>query len=695
MAVSASGSPSVQVKEFDLTTVITSVATSAAGQAGVFRWGPVNQLVQVSAEPDVVAAFGKPTSLNPETFFNAANFLSYSSNMYLVRVGDTALSNAALNIATSYANTGAVSTVPLVLNYAQYQVPGFTFDANVDFCARYPGSLGNDLRISQCDSAAAFSSNVTFTGNTLTNAVTVTIGANVAQIAVTANVAGVANASANTFLGKFAVGDYLVLGNTSIGTQSIKISSIGTPAEVSNGGNYVATANINLYTPYNLGTTYVANTISRNWEFSSFFSVPPGQSPYVAGLNLTTQDQLHVVVCDNNGLFTGTPGSILETWQGLSRATDSKNIDNTTNYYKTVINAGSNYLYVGADRSGAASGLANAISNSTTTTAWTFNLANGQDGTDETAVSLAALTAGYDLFRSKEDVAVSVLCQGKARGTSADSLSNPSSSTYNYSVLANYIIGNISEKRNDVMTVISPAKVDVLQGDPTTNVVAFRNNVNIASSYGVMDSGYKYQYDKYNDTSWYVPLNGDIAGLMARTDYTNDPWWSPAGYNRGQINNVVKLAWNPKKAQRDTLYNNQINPVVTTQGSGTVLFGDKTLLGNDGSAFSRINVRRLFIVLEASISLAAQNFLFEFNDYLTRNQFVNMVTPFLRDVQGRRGIYDFSVICDETNNTAQVIDNEQFVGTIAIKPARAINWVILNFVAVGDSVTFSQVIGSI
>jgi phage tail sheath protein FI len=207
-----------------------------------------------------------------------------------------------------------------------------------------------------------------------------------------------------------------------------------------------------------------------------------------------------------------------------------------------------------------------------------------------------------------------------------------------------------------------------------------------------MDSGYKYRYDKYNDMYRYVPLNGDIAGLMVRTDSTRDPWFSPAGFNRGQIKNIVKLAWNPDKANRDTLYKNGVNPVVTFPGQGTILYGDKTLLAKP-SAFDRINVRRLFIVLEKAIATASKFTLFEYNDEFTRAQFRSLVEPFLRDVQGRRGIYDFRVVCDETNNTGEVIDRNEFVGDIYIKPARSINFIQLNFVAVRSGVEFSEVVG--
>jgi len=285
----------------------------------------------------------------------------------------------------------------------------------------------------------------------------------------------------------------------------------------------------------------------------------------------------------------------------------------------------------------------------------------------------------YSLFASPEDVDVSLILAGETNQTRAL-----------------HLINNIAEVRKDCLVVMSPRKADVVNnsgyvGSEMDDVIAFRNLLP-SSSYATMDSGYKYQYDKYNDVNRYVAMNGDTAGLMARTDNDRDPWYSPAGFNRGQIKNVLRLSYNPPKAQRDQLYKSGINPVNTFPGQGTILFGDKTLLAKP-SAFDRINVRRLFIVLEKAIAIAAKFTLFEFNDEFTRAQFRNLVEPFLRDVQGRRGIYDFRVICDETNNTGEVIDGNRFVGDIYIKPARSINFIQLNFVAVRTGVEFSEIVG--
>jgi len=300
-------------------------------------------------------------------------------------------------------------------------------------------------------------------------------------------------------------------------------------------------------------------------------------------------------------------------------------------------------------------------------------------GKDAATPSSAQKIAGYNKFKSAADLDVSFIL-----GSNADS------------TLAIHLITNIAESRKDCLAVLSPERADVVNnnsydGKQRDDIISFRDALP-SSSYAVIDSGWKYQYDKYNDLYRYVPLNGDTAGLMVQTDSTRDPWYSPAGYNRGNVKNCIKLAYNPSKSDRDQLYKKGINPVVTFPGQGTVLFGDKTMLAQP-SAFDRINVRRLFIVLEKAISTASKFTLFEFNDEFTRSQFRNLVEPFLRDVQGRRGIIDYRVVCDTSNNTGEVIDRNEFVGDIYIKPARSINFIQLNFVAVRSGVEFSEVVG--
>lgn len=340
-------------------------------------------------------------------------------------------------------------------------------------------------------------------------------------------------------------------------------------------------------------------------------------------------------------------------------------------------------MYGGAnDASGAASATALTVASSTNTDPISLTFGRGRNLGTESACDLGDVLRAYDVFRSAEDIDISLVLTGKSRGAS------------NGAQLGNYLVDNIAERRKDCVVFISPEKADVVDNvtDISEDVVEFRNSCR-STSYAVLDSGYKYQYDKYNDQYRWVPLNGDIAGLAAYTDSIRDAWWSPAGFNRGQIKNIVKLAWNPKKGERDILYKNGVNPIVNFPGQGIVMFGDKTLLAKP-SAFDRINVRRLFIVLEKAIATAAKFTLFEFNDEFTRASFVNLVTPFLRDVQGRRGVTDFVVVCDETNNTGEVVDRNEFVGDIYIKPARSINFIQLNFVAVRSGVEFSEVIGN-
>lgn len=399
----------------------------------------------------------------------------------------------------------------------------------------------------------------------------------------------------------------------------------------------------------------------------------PTANTYIKSIsrNAPTEDtNLNVIVIDSDGGFTGVPGTVLESWENIGTVEGDKTYDGRNNYIVDIINEKSKFIAVPS------------TANLTFLTAAGQGLvtfASGTDGSDEATITLGTVTAGYDLFNNPEEVEIGILIQGKALGTN------------NYD-LANYLIG-ICDTRKDCVAFISPSKAAVVAnaGSETTDVITFADGLT-SSSYGIMDSGYKYRYDKYNDMYVWVPLNGDIAGITARTDDTRDPWFSPAGYNRGIIKNVVKLAWNPKQSDRDDLYQARVNPVVTQPGTGTLLFGDKTLLDLD-SAFNRINVRRLFITIEKAIARSAKSLMFEFNDEFTRSQFSNSVEPFLRDVQGRRGIYDFRVVCDETNNTAEVIDRNEFRGDIYVKPARSINFIQLNFVAVRTGVEFEEVVG--
>jgi phage tail sheath protein FI len=410
-----------------------------------------------------------------------------------------------------------------------------------------------------------------------------------------------------------------------------------------------------------------SNTFT-GWAFASGFSSAPATSTYATGLN-GSNDEIHVVVYD----ASTSANTILEKYAFVSKASDAKNSDGTSNYYKEVINRKSGFVWWTKHPTQGTNWGSTATSTSFTLLASSLNyvLAGGTNVTPTTG----DLTRAYDLFENEDAVDVSFLMTG-AHGTT----------------VADEVI-TICETRKDCIAFVSPAKNDVVDdvGSEANNIITTRNSLT-SSSFAFMDSGWKYQYDKYNDVYRWVPLNGDIAGICSRSDQTRDPWYSPAGFNRGILRNVVKLAWNPTKAERDTLYSKGVNPVVSFPGEGTMLYGDKTLLSRP-SAFDRINVRRLFIVLQKSISRAARSSLFEFNDEFTRASFVGLVEPFLRDVQGRRGITDFRVVCDESNNTPEVIDRNEFVGDIYVKPARSINFIQLNFVAVRTGVRFDEIVG--
>jgi phage tail sheath protein FI len=417
-----------------------------------------------------------------------------------------------------------------------------------------------------------------------------------------------------------------------------------------------------------------------SWSYYEEFDAAPGTSNYVANVN-GANDEMHIIVVDEDGKFSGTANTVLEKFSFISKAFDAVNDDGSSNYYVNVLNDRSKYIY-------ALNPAQNVTTQVSETSTWgsagantTFNqdqdsytvsLSGGTYGAPENANLITA----YDKFANPEEVDISLIVTGAASQT-----------------VSEHIVDNIAESRRDCVVFISPEYSDVVNnaGDEVTDITEYRNLFN-SSSYAVMDSGWKKQFDKYNNVYRWIPLNGDIAGLCVRTDFDRDPWYSPAGFNRGHIKNVVQLAWNPDKADRDDLYKIGVNSIVTFPGEGTVLYGDKTLLARP-SAFDRINVRRLFIVLEKAISRAAKYSLFEFNDEFTRAQFVALVEPFLRDVQGRRGIYDFRVVCDATNNTPEVIDRNEFIGDIYIKPARSINFIQLNFVAVRTGVAFEEIVG--
>ena len=656
------------------------------------------------------AVFG--AGIPADTFVSTVTANATSLEVVLTKAATTS-TDAHLNFFANtlafnaVANSGVVQLASNIVKNAddfEDKGPANATFASTQFVARYPGDLGNSLRVSMCDSATQYARSIDMFSNTsiggtaatfklgelVSAAISVTVNSATANVVLTGNSLnfGTGNliyseikTATEQILANLTVGDYIELGNSSVGTQTLKIKSL--PAAISFNTSDNAFFPITFEDTWNRASNFSANTIARKWEFYNVVSTAPGTSRHLTDRGLTTVDQVSVVVVDEDGMFSGTPGTVLEVYEDLSRASDAIGEDGTTAFYKTIINDNSRYVWATNDRSEADTGLAASIANSTATLPYSKSFIGGRDGITESNATVAALASAYDLFADASAVDVSLLMTGKSVGAS------------NGAQLANYLIDNIASTRKDCVVFVSPQKEDVVgsavEGTQAANIVTFRQSVR-NSSYAFIDSGYKYQYDKYNDVYRYVPLNGDIAGLTARSDDLRDPWFSPAGYNRGQIKNLVKLAYSPSKTDRDLLYKNDINPVITQPGQGTVLFGDKTALGRP-SAFDRINVRRLFIVLEKTIATAANQMLFEFNDEFTRAQFLNLIEPFLRDVQGRRGITDFRVVCDETNNTPEVIDTNRFVGDIYIKPAKSINFIQLNFVAVRSGVEFNEVVG--
>lgn len=648
-------SPGVLVTEKDLTTVVPAVATTAGGFAGKFKWGPINDPTLITSETELVSQFGSPDNDTAVSFFTAANFLGYGNQLLTLRARAEGDLNAVGN--ASSVSTGSVTSVAITSIGLGYTSANTT----VSFPdPQLPGGVKAQGYLTLHGNGAVQSLVITNGGSGYTANGMVTL--------VTTDSVTVANISANiTLTGTTSQG--IIIENED---DYIQNHSSGEVGKGEFAARYAGTLGNSI--KYSISD---ANTWT-SWTYKTEFDGAPSTSDYASQYG-GSNDELHIIVIDNDGLITGTAGQVLEKFAYVSKASDATKADGTNNYYKDVINRTSGYLWWIAHATNTASNWGTAAKNTTfgnltTSAAITRTLAGGALGT----VNDGNILTAYEILVNDELYDVSLLPTGGLGATQARS-----------------VVNNVAEVRKDCVVFISPALADVQVGQSestkTTNVVDFRNTdlTNLSSSYAVLDSGWKYQYDRYNDVYRWIPLNGDIAGLCARTDFVADAWYSPAGLNRGQIKNVVKLAFNPTKAQRDTLYKSGVNPVISSPGTGTILFGDKTLLSRP-SAFDRINVRRLFIVLEKAIAVAAKSQLFEFNDEFTRAQFRNLVEPFLRDVRGRRGITDFKVVCDTTNNTPEVIDRNEFVADIYVKPARSINFITLNFIATRTGISFEE-----
>jgi hypothetical protein len=550
-------SPGVQVKEIDLTNVVPSVSSTIGAMAGAFAWGPVNEVVTVSSETQLVEKFGKSDANTFESVLTASQFLSYGNNLKVVRAVGSAARNATASGTGILTQNKAVfdGQTPAAADWAQ---------------ARYPGVTGNAVGVS-------------------------------------------------------------VLTATQTGTA---------------------------------------------WQLSNVEGAP-GTSAGAAAVG-GSNDEIHIWVYDVNGSITGTAGTVLETWTYLSQASDVKSSDGTSLYYKDVINSGSNWVFIGNHAAALTDAGDSAVSNAFTTVATFFIALTG--GIDANTLTVGETTTALAYFADAETIDVNLVFQSNSSLSSGDTIT-----------LSNYITA-LTAARKDAVGFVSPERTATVNAAaPATSVATWRTGLT-STSYGFADSSSLYVYDKYNDVYRWIAAAGSTAGLTANADLVADAWFSPAGFTRGNVRNVTKLAWNPNQASRDALYKTGVNPIVTFPGQGTVLFGDKTLQSKP-SAFDRINVRRLFIVLEKAVSTASKASLFEFNDEFTRAQFRNMVEPFLRDVKGRRGITDFKVVCDGTNNTGNIIDTNKFVADIYVKPARSINYITLNFIATRTGVEFSEIAG--
>jgi len=698
-------SPGINVSEVDLTSGVQNVSLSSGGFVGPFVWGPALQVQNVASEVDLVDQFGEPDANNFQYWFSAAAFLAYSNTLKVVR----AVSGNALNAtseaksttgtiantsSTTITGTGTLFQTELVVGQSIKLSNGTseesatvatitsntvltvssalatTVDAGNTYtsfgllikndthhdssfesgatgygavAAKWPGDLGNSIKVSICPSAEAFQANAS--GSLVTTAGSATV-------------TGTSTPALNTEL---IVGDYILIGGARYQVKTLTNSS-----------------SMIMQSSVVVANTWTTTNWQRQWEYWQHFDGAPGTSQYGTDHTGTT-DEMHVVVTDEDGKFDGVVDVPIERYAYVSKASDGQSLNGDNNYYVNVLNRRSQYVWwlshVGTTTNWGSKTLG--LTFGSKSLPYTQSLQGGND--DNENITVGQVETGWDLFVDPDSTDVSLLVSGPATP----------------STLGTYVVDDIAAVRKDAVAFLSPLKASVVNnlGSEVASVTTDRNNLP-NSSYAVMDSGWKYLYDKYNDVYRWVPLNGDVAGLAARTDQTNDPWFSPAGFTRGNIKNVVKLAWTPKQGDRDDLYKIGVNSVVSFPGQGVLLYGDKTML-NRPSAFDRINVRRLFIVLEKTIARYAKDNLFEFNDEFTRSQFKNVVEPFLRTVKARRGITDYLVVCDSTNNTGDVIDRNEFVGDIFVKPSRAINFIQLNFVAVRSGVSFQEVVGAV
>ena len=714
-------SPGIVVREVDLTVGRVDATSGAVGAlVAPFAKGPVDSPTLVENESDLLKYFGEPynTDKHYEHWMVASSYLAYGGNMRVVRSDDDDLKNGFVGTASSI-------KIKSLEHYNQLGYDENTI-TGVTFAARNPGSWSNGIKIGIIDAKAD-----QILSGVSTNAAldTIAVGFGVTQ-AISATLPG---AGSTTTLDGHLKGIITQVSGTDIYVKVLShVSAAGTETSVDYqpAGVYAfsGSGSVAIHTNGNsVATGTTAYTSQKDWFDQQSITLTgstvawntladrPGTSAYAADRN-SRFDEVHVVVIDDAGLVSGNAGTILEKHLSLSKAKDAEYSVGSTSYWRKYLANNSGNVFggsapAGITTTGYSSGFTlqsdqgwdqdaqgiifGAAGSSTLTLGGGKNYDGGTDitGSGSLTSNLTKLAAGYDLFENTDNYDVDFLLMGSANYAKETA-----------QALANKLIA-VAEARQDALAFISPYRLAFLNDGTagtvtvnsdaaiTDNLVSFYAPIT-SSTYAVFDSGYKYTYDRFSDTFRYVPLNGDVAGTCARNDLNNFPWFSPAGTQRGAILNAVKLAYNPSKTQRDKLYSNRVNPVIFSPGDGIVLFGDKTGYAR-ASAFDRINVRRLFIYLEQAISAAAKDQLFEFNDEITRTNFVNIIEPFLRDVQSKRGIFDYVVICDETNNTAAVIDNNEFVADIFIKPNRSINFIGLTFVATRTGVSFEEVIGNV
>jgi len=717
-------SPGIVVREVDLTVGRVDATNGAVGAlVAPFAKGPVDEPILISNEADLLNTFGEPYSTDKhyEHWMVASSYLAYGGNMRIVRADDDDLRNA----------VSAGTTDIKIKSLTHYNQLGYDENtiSNAVFVAKNPGSWANGIKVAVIDSKADQILSNVLTGSGVP---TIQVGYGVTQ-AISATLPGSGSTTVLDGYLKGIITDYDGI-NASVKVLA-HVSAAGTVTEVDYqpSGVYAfsSSGSVAIHTTGQSvavgSTTY---TTQKDWFDQQTISLTgstvywntladrPGTSSY-AEARSSRFDEVHVVVYDDAGKITGNSGTILEKHLSLSKAKDAEYSLGSTSYWRKYLAINSQYVFGGSEPS--ATTVVGFTTNSSsfnleTDTGWdqdasgitfaangastlTMSLGYNYDGladleqTGALTSTLGKLSEGYDLFENADNYDVDFLLMGSANYAKETA-----------QALANKLI-SVAELRQDALAFVSPYRLAFLNDGTagsvtvnsdatiTNNLVSFYAPIT-SSTYAVFDSGYKYMYDRFNDTFRYVPLNGDVAGTCARNDLNNFPWFSPAGTQRGAILNAVKLAYNPSKVQRDKLYSNRINPVIFSPGDGIILFGDKTGYGKS-SAFDRINVRRLFLYLEKAIAAAARDQLFEFNDEITRTNFVNIIEPFLRDVQAKRGIFDYVVICDETNNTAAVIDNNEFVADVYVKPNRSINFIGLTFVATRTGVSFEEVIGNV